>query len=545
MGKIGFSMLVVALVAIFSGASLLKPGLHPTHDGEYHIVRFYEFDKVLRDGNWYPRWAPDLNKGYGIPLFNYVYPLPNYIASIFHFFGVSFIDSFKLQMFFASLVGGVFFYLWARIFWGNAGGLVASSFYTFSPYHLLDIYIRGSVGEVWALALFPSALWSISQFFKTKKQIYALACSLCLALVVFSHNILAVMFFLFFISFILFLIIQSREKMYLFFHCSWVVLVALSVSAIFWIPALFERGYVTGLEVFRIEEHFPQFYQLLIPSWGSGFSSSDLANQMSFQIGIANLLAVVLSVVSFIFLMRRNKRIGMVILFFIIWFLIAFLLMLRVSQPIWQTFPFMRYFQFPWRFLSLEILFISFLAGSLVKVFRSKIFVIVMILLPLTLGIQYTSPAYYHQRDDAYYIKRSNFIDGTNSPGNFFNTIWMNTKLQKEKEKIKSGGEETKMREVSVRSTEYTYQMTVEKETDVVLNTAYFPGWTANVSGRRVETKQSEDGLITFKVPKGHHSVDVSFFDTPVRRFAKLLTLSSLVLFSVLLVRAGYVKMKR
>src|SRR3989338_5683038 len=95
----------------FAGFALLNNGLPPTHDGEYHVIRFYEFYRMLSSGELYPRWAPDLNNGYGIPLFNYVYPLPNYIASFFHMLGVSFIDSFKLNMFFASILGAIFMYM--------------------------------------------------------------------------------------------------------------------------------------------------------------------------------------------------------------------------------------------------------------------------------------------------------------------------------------------------------------------------------------------------------------------------------------------------
>ena len=82
-----FLLLVVTFLAI---QPLTHAGLHPTHDGEYHVIRFYEFDKAIRDGDWYPRLAPDLNNGYGVPLFNYVYPFPNYVASLLHFFGMSF-----------------------------------------------------------------------------------------------------------------------------------------------------------------------------------------------------------------------------------------------------------------------------------------------------------------------------------------------------------------------------------------------------------------------------------------------------------------------
>src|SRR3989344_8580693 len=146
-----FALVIVLIVSFLAIASLFHRGLHPTHDGEYHVVRFYEFSKVIRDGDLYPRWAPDLNYGFGVPLFNYVYPLPNYLSFMTHLFGISFINSFKLIMFLSFVMGGIFFYFWARDFWGDLGGLVFSIVFLYSPYFFFDIYIRGSIGEVIAL----------------------------------------------------------------------------------------------------------------------------------------------------------------------------------------------------------------------------------------------------------------------------------------------------------------------------------------------------------------------------------------------------------
>src|SRR3989344_8416637 len=201
---------VVLFVALISIISLFSFGLPPTHDGEYHIVRFQQFYKVLSEGILYPRWAPDFNNGFGIPLFNYVYPLPNYIASFLHLLGFSFIDSFKLNMIFASFTGAIFFYLWTRLFWKDLGAVVSSIFYTFSPYHFVDIYVRGSVGEVWSLALFPGLLWSFTEFSRKRKLVFFVISSIFLSLLIYSHNILAFLFFIFFIFYCL--LLSTNQK---------------------------------------------------------------------------------------------------------------------------------------------------------------------------------------------------------------------------------------------------------------------------------------------------------------------------------------------
>ena len=93
-----FSLIIVLLFAIFVSRHLLLPGFVPTHDGEYHIIRFWQFDKVIRSGNLLPLWAPDLDFGKGIPIFAYFYPLPNYISEIFVLLGFSYVKSLHLVL---------------------------------------------------------------------------------------------------------------------------------------------------------------------------------------------------------------------------------------------------------------------------------------------------------------------------------------------------------------------------------------------------------------------------------------------------------------
>ena len=85
--KMVLPLFILISAVLFAVLPLFLPGFIPTHDGEYHLIRFYEFEKMLRAGHWVPRWAPGLNSGYGIPLFNFFYPFPNYIGALFHSLG--------------------------------------------------------------------------------------------------------------------------------------------------------------------------------------------------------------------------------------------------------------------------------------------------------------------------------------------------------------------------------------------------------------------------------------------------------------------------
>ena len=528
-------LIIVIVAAFVAGFALLHPGLPPTHDGEYHVVRFYEFDKILRDGNWYPRWASDLNHGFGVPLFNYVYPLPNYIASFLHLFNISFIDSFKLSMFIASMVGGIFMYLWAKDFWGEKGAIVSSVFYTFSPYHFVDMYIRGSVGEVWALGFFPAVLWSITMFVKKSNRRYFFLSSFFFALTIFSHNILALMFFPFVVSYAIFL---TWKRIKLFLLTLLIFVFGISLSAIFWLPALLEKKYVVGLEVYDVFSNFPDLYQLLIPSWGGGFFRDDtFGNQMSVQIGLANLLVVLLGFIAFFVLKWRGNKKYLILLFYQIWFFILFFLMISQSMFVWENVPFMKYFQFPWRFLSLTILSCSFIAGSIPILWKPRLVSLVLIILTFSLGIGYAKPAYYLMRNDSYYVTRSNFIDGTNSPGNVFNTIWIAKKLQREKNKIRIN-QDIVINSESINTTNYLLKISAKKNTEMVVNTVYFPGWEILIDNDPSKVK-NQNGLISVDLPKGEHEVIVKLGLTTVQRIALMVSFITVVFLVLVLFGGG------
>ena len=544
MGKKILAIVIVLVVAALAGFALLHSGLPPTHDGEYHVVRFYEFNKAIADGSLYPRWAPDLNNGYGVPLFNYVYPLPNYIAAALHLIGFSFIESFKLIMFLSILAGGVFFYLWSREFWGELGGVVSSVFYTLAPYHFVDIYIRGSVGEVLALAIFPAFLWSLTVFVKTRNQLFLPLSGLFLALLVLSHNILALMFCVFALFYVALLLYKKKSDRKLLIQCILIVVLGLGLSSIFWLPALFEKNYVVGLEVYDVASNFPLLYQLLIPTWGSGFAGGNLRDELSFQIGIANLLAVFLSGL-FIILNRKRDNKKSWILFFLCWFFFVFFLMLKSSQFIWENIPLMNYFQFPWRLLSLEILISSFLAGGVVYFGRARKFLAgALIIVAILLGIGYAKPAHYFNRSDTYYTSRDNFIFGTNSPGNAFNTIWFKG-LEKNKNKLSLLEGSADIKITKIKSSNYLAEISAEKESKIVVNTAYFPGWAVFVNDKKTEIRQTKEGLFYFNIPKGKHSVGVKLEDTMFQRAGVLGFYASGLVLLVLFGRVIFVTIKK
>lgn len=500
-------LLVIIFLGLWAAWPLITKGFIPTHDGEYHIIRFYEFDKSIKAGIFFPRWAPGLNSGFGVPLFSFFYPLPNYLSEFFHFLGFSFVDSLKFVLAFGLIVSGIFFYLWAKEIWGAWGGLTGSIFYILAPYHLVDIYVRGSPGEVLAIAFYPAVLWAVE-----KKSNLA---PVFLALLILSHNILALIFLPFLISYFFF-----RRSLFGYFLKT--IFLGLGLSAYFWLPALAEARYVVGLKMIDFADHFLSVPQLIFPSWGTGFSVPGIGDQLSFQIGLPHLLVVFLVLVAFF--KERNYR--WLLGHFLFWFLAAVFLLLPISIFVWDRLFLLSSFQYPWRFLSLIILVGSFLAGYPAQ--KRKFLALILIFLAIAFYSNYSRPVKYLSREDSVYLGNPYWTQGTATLNNSFNTVWFKSESKDDIKDIKFVQNNCRVNEMFNNPIKHHYEIDCEDKEQVQLGLAYFPGWQVLVDDQSTPISFS-DGLIDFKVNEGKHFVKAEFQESIIRKLADSISLVSLL----------------
>lgn len=154
-------IIVVILLGFIPLLPLLHPGLPVTHDGQDHVARIANFYQSLSEGNIIPRWAGNLNWGYGHPILMFLYPLPSYLSSLFHFLGFSFVDSIKITFGLSYILSGVAMFLWIRNVFGEKAGVLAGILYMYAPYRFVDLYVRGAIGEHVAFLFAPLVFYFI------------------------------------------------------------------------------------------------------------------------------------------------------------------------------------------------------------------------------------------------------------------------------------------------------------------------------------------------------------------------------------------------
>ena len=267
--------------------ALFVPGYFGASD-DVHIAWLYQMDYVLKIGQFPPRYVPDLSFGFGYPLFNFVFPLPYYIAEIFYVLGFSLVDSTKIVFGLtipASMLGMFFL---GRRFVDPALALAMAVMYGYAPYRAVDLYIRGAFGEIVALMLLPWLVWSVCGVMDVSQVLWyrirmVFIGGLMIGLFILSHNISAYMFMPWLAILGVLLLFGTGKYWRLQIGYLGIMFgLGLLASSYFWIPALFESRLMKYDTVFNFIDHFPTIKQLMTPYWGYGASVAGPYDGMSF-----------------------------------------------------------------------------------------------------------------------------------------------------------------------------------------------------------------------------------------------------------------------
>lgn len=535
---------VVGLILTLSLLWPLAAAPFFSHHDDVQVIRLHQMDKCIKDGQMPCRWVPDLGGEYGYPLFNYYAPLPYYVGEIFYLMSGSLIFSVKM-MFAVSFVGAyVFMYFLARKFWGSFGGALSAIFYSFAPYHAVDFYVRGAMGEMWALTAFPALLWSFIRLGEKTCIVNLTVSSLLTAFLITSHNLSAMLFLPIILVWIFILTLKVKTRKF-FLYSILAILLGVCISAFYLIPMIFEKNLVhvetTTYGYFSYTEHFKGFRKLLFDrSWGWGSSIREVPggerDGLSFQIGWVHLLAWVIAIYAAVKFWRLKRWFAVAIIFSSIFIAFSAYMINPRSEFIWRLIEPLKFLQFPWRFLMIIIFFISFISGSVILVLKSKKIVIALIALVVTLNFLYFRPEKFinvtekellsGERWDRQ-IKRSIFdylpVFAKEPPA----------ELAGERYQILTG--ETKITDFEEGTNWLKFKAETTSHTIIRLSQYYFPDWRIKVDGNEVpiEYKDNTLGLMTIILGQGNHQIEGRLYDTPVRIVSNFITIATLLIMAL------------
>ncbi|NMC36427.1 hypothetical protein GYA49_05285 [Candidatus Beckwithbacteria bacterium] len=527
-------LVIILLVTALMLRTFVYPGVPATHDNNNHLARMANFYKALKDGHFPPRWAPNLNYQFGYPVFNYNYYLPYVPALPFFVLGFSLETSLKCSYFIFLLAGGIGLYFFLKEHLSKEAALAGAILYLTAPPQLLQIFVRGNIGEAAGWAMLPIGLLSIHKLIIAKKfnLLWWLASSFSVLLLLLSHNVVFLLGLPVLLAYGLMIGLSKKIQLIPFISA---LLLGLGFGAYFLIPAILETKFITLPQVALSKQflgHFPNLSQLLYSPWGYGYSEVGSADTMSFQLGPIHLLLLIIGLGLLIFKFQKIKfnKLNLIIIFFIGIFLISVFLMLPVSSFFWKTFPFLQQIQFPWRLLVLTTLSLSILGGFIAEKLP-KVFVYVVLGMVIVYGFFLAKPQSYLHQDDFMYIMFpfTSSVNHENMPLGFNMDKNAEYKTQLTDTKSKASFNVKKW-----KTQAHEYQIDSSENTTVIEHTAYFPGWEVWIDGQPVSIVSNNSeypGMITYQVNKGTHQVKTVLTEhTSARKIGDIISLTSLVI---------------
>ena len=571
-----FRLLLVAVLSSFALIPLTTEHFFASSDGLYHIFRAIEVYRCLESGVLICRWMPDQFLGYGTPLLNLYSPAVYYVIAGFHALGLGWVTATKASMAVFMIFSGIAAYGYATDFLSRRAALLASVVYVYVPYHLVNAYYRGDLPEFFAMGWFPAILWTFGRIVRPgpvrERLPYVVAAAACYAGLVLTHNLSAFIYTGVLVLYCAFLLLRGLvERQFGLLGALrpaglllGATVLAYALTGYLSFPALGEKHLIQleGLLYVSHADHFPSLKDIMpnrvIHIYGIIFPESP---EYAYKMGLVQVLLGGLGALVALLLFRRfpfRARGEAVISVFV--FLVAFWFTRPVSLWAWDTIPLLPFAQFPWRFLLLMALPTSVLTGFLVDVFAERwrplvaTVLIAFTLLTNTLGLRpIMANTVEGEIDDAEATRFELMYHllGTTVAGEYVpNTVKDKPFVSPEALAIVLGGDAPDVHVPSsdprvavdrlVKDTNHqSFRTSGQEAGRVVLNTAFFPGWRAEIDGRAAEIRVTDpEGLVGLQVPPGEHRIDLYFENTPIRAWGERVSLAALMICALLLALA-------
>ena len=501
------------------------------------------------------------------PFLSFYPPFFFYFSEIIHLLGPNILDAIKISIFLGLFSSGFFTYLLIQKLGGSKITALGGAFlFLYSPYHIVNLYVRGDLSEFTAMSLVPLCFLTLLNLIRNPSSWNKrVAFSVSYAVIILTHNVVSLAISPLLLLFIIIHLPSEKNKNLFLLSTLGSLSLGLLLSLYFWLPVIIELKYthpeilIGGYNQFR--HHFLDPLQLFHSQWGYGLSVAGPNDGMSFEMGIGNIIITA----TFILISIRNlfrNNLTLINAYLIIAVCASIFLTLNISNFVYSGFPLLNFFQFPWRMLALVSFFSSVSILTLDKITDKNSFKWVaigfLIVLELFCYARDYRPLkilplhenyYYNLLSDRrnnvttnsweFYPKEKKILLDANgaaslSPSPYLpilkgDLIWT------------QGGPVAVLSEIK-KTGFYRFRVNAETETQVIINCLWFPGWEATVNGQKQLIGPSssyfdESALIQLVIPKGRSEINLDFRMTPIRKYSFIVTIILLAGIIIIIVK--------
>jgi hypothetical protein len=548
-----FFIFLLFLISVWGLKSLFGGPYYTSQDGIHQAARLYYFKMALKDGVFPPRWSNLAYYSYGYPLFQFNYHLPWYAAIPLFALKFDIFDSIKIIHFAAFFFSGVFMYIFlkelvSRKFLAFAGAFL----FLISPYRFVNIYVRNSVGEVFAIMFFPLVFYSLLKLVRTKKWIHALLLAVWLYGIILSHAMTFVIFAPSIFIFGLYCLSISKDRKKFIIQTTVAFVLFLGLAAYYLFPAFIERKYTIFDMKFGIiyARELLDFSRILYSRWGYSGNGNLPEEIMSLQFGIANWIAVLLPTIFLVFRFIKTKSVkGMGLMIIgLLTIVLSIFLMTKQALLVWNLTSRIFAIDFPWKLLMVCIFWSAIVMSIFFKNFHIP-FKRIVILALLALMIYANRNHIRVNKYISFDVPQAAFYErGTNTEDEYIpkwelKSIYLRINATaafiNPKSRVEVAGGHVK--NIVDKNQKFSYEYDGKKALHIVRK-FYFPGWYVYVSGKRTEFTYEHNGFYNFVVPFGKSKIEIVYEGTTLVNACNYI---SLVSWAVLFVSLPIIFLKK
>jgi hypothetical protein len=535
--------LVIGMITL--GRPLLHSGFVQGHDLGAHATYTYLFDLALRQGQVPVRWTESVRPGHSQPLFSFYQPGFYYLVELVHLAVPRLSTSLKLTVVALWIVGAAFMFVLC-LPRGRLPAAMAAIVFAFSPYLLLDVYVRAAYTEFAALALVPGLLWAIDRVCRAPSRAAVALVAGIAGLMLICHLPTVLIVAPLCAVHACRMALRSEAPGRTLLALAGAAALAAGLAAFYMLPALgeLELIQISALtrDYFDYRRHFVEPGQWLRDAWGFGGSVEGASDEMSFQIGIVQWVVLLASAAGIVHaaLRRRVEPRDRDLVEWLGGAAFAMFMMTAVSAAVWAAVPQLSFLQFPWRYLMVVAIACGPLAANLLARVpgerrRAAIFAATLALLVVLSGDQRRPSAYLPMAamniDDPKWRSTPQAQAGAFVEAGYYPTTAPAVpRGAEEGKRWRIEGGHALVTERAVKDHAVDLRINAELAVDLIITSHMFPRWIATIDGEPAEIRADRDtGYLRVRVPPGRHRVEVRLEDTPLRRAANATTLGSMI----------------
>lgn len=512
-------------------------------DGLTHMVNMSQYNIALSHGDFPVRWQDGFaNYGMPIPLFGH--QITSYLGALFIFLTNDPIVGYNLVILFGAVLSVTGFYLFLREHTDRWSSFIGAVLFNFAPYRIINIFIRGAIPEFFSHVYTGFILVVLKRWVEKNQARYLFIYIVLASLLLQTHPIAFLVQYILIAPYYLYLVFMKKNNMVrniLLFISS--TLLAIGIAGYYIIPLLgefkyFYYGTQSGL---FLPNHFLTLKNFFQPAWHY-FYNGDVTTRGNFlHTGGIELIIVGISFLGVLISWRKNNKREWLSPLLLFIFLIYIFFLSRYSVFFYEHIKILGNIQHQWRMLTGLIVIPPLLCAFFISKIKSKNIQVGMgvgIILYITL---FRFPQLYGKN---YVIenKRTYAFTIDNLYAQVYNTIWTGPTQSYPIKKVKGEIIEGKGKIVKrIESNSWrTYDVIAESpEIRLVDNTFYFPGWKVYVDHKETPIEFQDmnyRGVITYRIPKGEHTIEVRFTNTKVRLLANIVSLFSIGVLVLLII---------